>query len=154
MSESKILDDNEFASVIRNAPLISIDLIVKNKKGEVLVGFRKNGPAKNNWFVPGGRVRKNEKLDDAFNRITLSELNQQFSRQDSKFLNIYEHLYIDENKYNLEGVDTHYVVIAYQIDTLESGELDENDQHSKFKWMKIEELLTNENVHQNTKEYF
>lgn len=63
------LSDETFKSVIQHTPLISIDLIVRNEQGEVLLGKRVNAPAKGYWFVPGGRVRKNETLDDAFVRL-------------------------------------------------------------------------------------
>ncbi len=63
------LSDKEFMNLIKNAPLVSIDLIVKNKKDEVLLGLRKNAPAKGTWFVPGGRIGKNETLQEAFKRI-------------------------------------------------------------------------------------
>lgn len=38
------LDDNTFKNVIRNTPLISIDLIIQNEKGEYLVGKRTTAP--------------------------------------------------------------------------------------------------------------
>jgi colanic acid biosynthesis protein WcaH len=148
------LSDNEFIQLIKNAPLIAIDLIVKNNKGEILLGLRKNSPAKSRWFVPGGRIRKGEKLDDAFRRITKNELNQSFDRGKAKLLNIYEHIYENENKYSIEGLDTHYVVISYVIEDTQTLYLVENDQHSKFIWMNVEELLSNDSVHIYTKYYF
>ncbi|EIB9633284.1 GDP-mannose mannosyl hydrolase, partial [Escherichia coli] len=48
------LDDNAFKNIIRNTPLISIDLIIQNEKDEYLVGKRNNRPARGFWFVPGG----------------------------------------------------------------------------------------------------
>jgi colanic acid biosynthesis protein WcaH len=35
-----------FTTVIKSAPLVSIDLVVTNQKGEVLLGYRNNRPAK------------------------------------------------------------------------------------------------------------
>ena len=107
-----LLTDDEFKALIDKAPLVSIDLIVKNKKNEILLGFRKNAPAKNTWFLPGGRILKNEKLDEAFVRITLNELNQKIDRSEATFLNNFEHFYENENKFEIEGIDTHYIVIC------------------------------------------
>ena len=64
-----------FKTVVESTPLISIDLIVRNKKGEVLLGQRINRPAKGDWFVPGGRILKDESFDNAFKRLIKSELN-------------------------------------------------------------------------------
>ncbi|HGY7193620.1 TPA: NUDIX domain-containing protein, partial [Escherichia coli] len=60
------LDDNAFKNIIRNTPLISIDLIIQNEKDEYLVGKRNNRPARGFWFVPGGRILKDESLDNGF----------------------------------------------------------------------------------------
>ncbi len=91
------LSDETFKSIIQHTPLISIDLIVRNEAGEVLLGKRVNAPAKSYWFVPGGRVRENETLDDAFVRLVKEELGIEsgITRADAKFLGLYEHFYDD-----------------------------------------------------------
>ena len=60
---SRLLPDEVFAQVIEHAPLIAIDLLVEDKEQRVLLGWRKNPPAQSSWFVPGGRIQKNETLD-------------------------------------------------------------------------------------------
>jgi colanic acid biosynthesis protein WcaH len=91
------LSDETFKSVIQHTPLISIDLIVRNEQDEVLLGKRVNAPAKDYWFVPGGRVRKNETLDDAFIRLVKEELGIEsgMTRADAKFIGVFEHFYDD-----------------------------------------------------------
>ena len=87
------IDDTTFCNIIKNAPLISIDLIVKNHQGQVLLGKRNNPPAQHYWFVPGGRIRKNETFVEAFARLTLQELGQSFSLNNVKFIAPYQHFY-------------------------------------------------------------
>jgi colanic acid biosynthesis protein WcaH len=70
------LDKETFSTVIESTPLVSIDLVIKNQQGQALLGQRLNRPAKGFWFVPGGRVLKNESLAAAFKRLTLDELGQ------------------------------------------------------------------------------
>jgi len=70
----RFLNKDEFAQVVRNTPLVSIDLIIRDPDEHVLVGLRTNEPAKGKWFVPGGVVRKYERLADAFARIFKAEL--------------------------------------------------------------------------------
>ena len=57
------LDKNTFSTVIASTPLVPIDLVVKNHQSQVLLGQRLNRPAQGFWFVPGGRILKNEFLD-------------------------------------------------------------------------------------------
>jgi colanic acid biosynthesis protein WcaH len=63
-----------FEIVIEAMPLISIDLTVRNSKQEILLGRRLNRPAQGYWFVPGGRILKDETIEDSFNRLLKVEL--------------------------------------------------------------------------------
>ena len=82
---------NTYLTVIKNTQLISIDLIVKNKENKYLLGLRNNKPAKNFWFVPGGRIRKLEDFADAIKRISLDEIGVELNN--GKSLGVYRHLY-------------------------------------------------------------
>jgi hypothetical protein len=68
-----LLSHAELDTVIRLAPLIAIDLIIRNARDEVLLGLRKNEPAKGCYFVPGGVILKNERLAEAFARLIKNE---------------------------------------------------------------------------------
>jgi colanic acid biosynthesis protein WcaH len=145
-----------FGQVIDATPLVSIDLVIQDAQGQVLLGKRVNRPAKGFWFVPGGRVRKNEMLDEAFQRLTNIELGIELSRNDATLLGVYQHLY-EDNALEIENVSTHYVVIAYKI-KLNAALPNENvrldDQHSDQRWWSEQELLLSSEVHANTKAYF
>lgn len=151
--ESRQLPTDEFLALVRNAPLVSIDLIVENNNGEVLVGRRKNSPAKGSWFVPGGRVRKDETLDVAFARITCEELGAEIHRAKADFLGVFEHFYPD-NFAGVSGVRTHYVVLAFRLEAREVPDAFPTGQHGEFRWMSLEEATDNQQVHPNTREYF
>jgi colanic acid biosynthesis protein WcaH len=130
--------------------LISIDLIVRNKDKEVLLGLRTNRPAQGYWFVPGGRVLKDEQLNIAFERLIKSELNSQV--QNATFKGIYQHFY-NYNVFN-KLFSTHYIVMAYEI--LIDGDLSTLPviQHDDYQWFSEKSILDNENVHKHTKWYF
>ncbi len=68
-----------FKTIVANTPLISIDFIIRNSEGKALLGQRQNRPAQNFWFVPGGRIFKDESFENAFKRISLEELGKEFS---------------------------------------------------------------------------
>jgi colanic acid biosynthesis protein WcaH len=150
------LPQEDFIEVVRNTPLVSIDIVARSKRGEVLLGLRKNEPAKGYWFVPGGSIRKNELLDEAYERITRDELGARLLRKDARLLGVYEHIY-DTNFAGIDGFGTHYVVIGYEATLdMEAEALpsDRDDQNAGFKWMGVEELLAARDVHRNTKIYF
>lgn len=149
------LPDETFKSVIQHTPLISIDLIVRNEQGEVLLGKRINAPAKGYWFVPGGRVRKNEALDDAFVRLVKEELGIEsgITRADAKFLGVFEHFY-DDCVFG-DDVSTHYIVLAYELNnTNPKLKKIAEAQHSEIKFIDLDNELIDENIHYFTKKYF
>jgi len=147
------LNKKEFSAVIENTPLVSIDLVVKNKHGQALLGQRLNRPAKDFWFVPGGRILKDESLADAFKRLTAEELGQAFSIEQAELLGPFDHFYND-NVFG-DAFSTHYVAIAYVL-ALESEleQLPLNIQHGNYRWFDINSLLNDEKVHAHTKWYF
>ena len=139
-----------FKTVVELTPLISIDFIVKNNKGDYLLGKRTNRPAKGTWFVPGGRVFKDESFEQAFYRLIKGELN--LNDITSSFKGVYQHFY-DDN-FSEDSFSTHYVVLAYEITFNEELYPLPKEQHSSYQWFSEEELLNNESVHLHTKWYF
>ena len=147
------LDNDVFAKGIASLPLVSIDLLVKDaSSGRYLLGWRCNRPAADHWFVPGGRVRKNECLEEAFSRLTEVELGISIPRSSAQWFGVYEHFY-DDYVFG-EGVSTHYVVLAYEIVVDVTALNLPKDQHSKYQWMTKHEVVESATVHQHSKDYF
>ncbi|MEY8199076.1 MAG: GDP-mannose mannosyl hydrolase [Colwellia sp.] len=159
---STFLDSDTFAKIVDSTPLIAIDLVVRNASGQILLGLRTNRPAQGFWFVPGGRIVKNESIEHAFKRLTKAELGIEISIANAKYLGLYEHFYNDsvfgaanENK----SISTHYVVNGFEVvlpaleGKLASQELPK-EQHEDYRWLSETELLAAPNVHVHSKWYF
>jgi GDP-mannose mannosyl hydrolase len=151
------LSKEEFVKVVAATPLVSIDLIVRNNDGEVLLGKRLNKPAQDYWFVPGGRILKDELIASAFDRLVRAELGLRLKLDDATFLGTYQHLYPD-NFAGEPNVTTHYVVLAYVVqlsaEQCDQAGLLEDDQHAEQGWWHVAGLLASGQVHTNTKAYF
>lgn len=145
------LDDLTFAGIIAATPLVSIDLIVQNDHGEILLGKRNSRPAMGYWFVPGGRIRKNERTRDALARIAQGELGIGVLR--GKLIGVFDHLY-EDNVFAIPGIGTHYVVLGYQLEISSAAPIVRDPQHVELKWWTISSLVSSEEVHPNTKLYF
>ena len=130
--------------------MISIDLLVVHNQ-KYLVGKRTINPAKNYWFVPGGRILKNESISEAFERITYSELGFTYSLEEAIFHGVFEHHH--SNNFFDGEFTTHYVVLCFKIKANESIKFPDL-QHSSYKWFDQELLLKNSEVHQFVKDYF
>ena len=143
-----MLDDQIFKTVIDSTPLISIDILIK-KGNLILLGRRFNKPAQGYFFSTGGRINKNETIDNALARVALNELNIDL-KSTPEFIGVFEHLY-DDSMY--ENVPTHYVNIAYEYEMEETPDLP-TEQHIEYQWFTVDELLNSDQVHKYTKDYF
>jgi colanic acid biosynthesis protein WcaH len=147
------LDQATFSTVIESTPLVSIDLVVINAQGQALLGLRLNRPAKGNWFVPGGRILKNEALAGAFKRLTRDELGQVFTIEQASLLGPFNHFY-DDCVFG-DDVTTHYLAIAFILKIeCELDNLPLDVQHGGYQWFDIPKLMSDDKVHVHTKWYF
>lgn len=146
-----ILDKDKLTQVVKNTPLVSIDIIVRDGNNRYLLGNRINEPAKGYWFVPGGRISKNETLADAFKNISERELGMRLEIADANFLGVHEHMY-DQNFAEEKGFGTHYVVLAFEVfvKNLNTNTLP-SIQHREWKLVTLEALRECAGVHENTK---
>lgn len=147
-----MLPQDIFGLTIRYRPLVSIDLVIRDSNGRLLVGLRTNRPAQGTWFVPGGVIQKDETLEAAFARISSTELSVELRFDHSQLLGVFEHFYPD-NALGEPGYGTHYVVVARAINADDAFQPNTNQQHSRFRWITNAEALADPLVHENTKAY-
>jgi colanic acid biosynthesis protein WcaH len=148
-----LLSRADFSTVVRLTPLVAIDLIIRDSRRRALLGLRMNNPAKGFYFVPGGRICKDERLGDAFVRILKTETGYVSTLNTARFLGAYEHFY-EVNSLSDPGYGTHYVVLAYQLEIEETVQQKSDAQHSVFVWRNEPAILASDDVHENTKAYF
>ena len=67
-----------------------------------------------------------------------------------RFIGVFEHFY-DDSIY--KDISTHYINLAYEIELEEIPNLPK-DQHSEYKWLTVNDLLLDSQVHKYVKDYF
>lgn len=146
------LPDSVFREILQHTPLIAIDLCVVNSAQQILVGYRNNRPARDSWFVPGGRIRKGESLTAAFARISQQELGTTLRFDQGIFLGSYEHFYAD-NFFD-GNFGTHYIVLAYAVllDSLAITQLP-SEQHNDYRLVTLAEFGSDLSIHVNSRAY-
>lgn len=122
----------EYTKIKKKIPIPCVDLIVKNEKGEVLLLKRKNEPAKNEWWFPGGRILFGESRKDA----AIRKLNEECgiiseSPAEWKTLDIF--LPDNEENYISHGISTFFIFNVLQ----RVVQLD--DQSSEYAWKSCKE---------------
>lgn len=145
-----MLNEHDFKHLVKIAPLFAIDLVVLNQQNQILLGRRKNAPAQGYWFVPGGRVFKNESLENAFKRISGAELGEKIERHQAWLLGLYDHFYQDS--VFGEGIDTHYINATHLV-KLNDAQIQNlpTEQHQTYRWQAIEQIKHDKTVHQYSK---
>jgi colanic acid biosynthesis protein WcaH len=124
---SEWIPDHDWATIVANVPIVSVDLLVRYDGGLIL-GKRTNEPAKGYWFMPGGRVHKNETRSEAVHRIGNDELGLDIEIVES--LGAFEHLY---GTSDVSSIDTkHYLANGYVVDVVDR-EPQPDDQHETLR---------------------
>ena len=148
-----------FRDACRALPLVSVDFFVTRQSDEgtqVLLGYRNNAPARGYLFTPGGRIRKNEKFQNALARIALEELGlEAVSLTRVLALGVWDHFYAD-SAFDAE-VSTHYVNLPYRLD-LSDDETEalqspagDAEQHLYWRWLTIKDAIAEPLVHDNVR---
>ena len=138
---TKWIDIPLYNKIKENIPIPCIDLLIVYQ-GNLLLMLRNNEPAKDLWFTPGGRIYKDEKLEDTVNRVLLEETGL-------KPIKITQIATMSHYWPNTHTVTTYYVV------EVDSDEILMNEEHREIKWINtshehlhqyLRELITNSNV--------
>lgn len=149
-NDPKFVPYEIFQTIVRHAPLASIDIIVCCE-GKVLLGKRVNKPAQGYYFTTGGIIRKDETYQKALSRIAQAELGIEVAMNNMRFVGVFEHFYDDGI---VENCSTHYINHGYILELQEPPKALPKAQHSEYKWFDMVELLQSDVVHPYVKDYF
>lgn len=121
-----------YAKFLSQMPLFCVDALVVHK-GKVLLVYRTNKPAKNLWWVPGGRVLKNETLEQAVLRKMKEELGVPVTIQ--KRLGTYETMFPDA-PFSEVTCGVHSVNVAFLMTLVnEQDAIQLDTQSSDYQWV-------------------
>ena len=127
-----VISKKQYLQVLENLPILCVDIIVQNAKGEYLLVKRNNEPKKSRWWVVGGRLLKGESLEQAVVRKVKEETGQRI--RDIRPIGYFELI----NGANPFGAAFEYhtvsVVFTAVIDGSDPVKLD--TQSSEFKFSK------------------
>jgi colanic acid biosynthesis protein WcaH len=120
------IDQDLYLKIREVMPTVCVDLIVTNPNGEYLLLQRKEEPAKGLWWIPGGRIHKNESWRDAASRKSMEEL--------GVCLELVEFVSLEESMFPNVNYHTVNVTVHMAYNELDNLRIDSN--HSKYRWEK------------------
>jgi colanic acid biosynthesis protein WcaH len=147
-TDAGFLLSSEFENAVNALPLVSIDWVLLSPIGQILLGQRRNAPARHWWFTPGGRVRKNEPLSCCLQRVAFVELGLQASDiNGAKLMGVWDHFY-EDSAFNTE-VSTHYVNLPHVLSLQHILKVNALplDQHIAWRWQDVQDAAVAHDVH-------
>jgi len=121
-----MIDDILYSKIVDVIPILCVDGFIINDD-KILLLKRNNYPAIGEWWVPGGRIIKNELLVDSIIRKVKDEtgLDTEIISQIGVAETIFE--------------TKHTVNVCFSL-RVKSGEVIMNSEHSEYKWFSIDNL--------------
>ena len=68
------IPDRLYRQILENMPIVCVDVVVRDAHSRVLLVHRDTEPAKDTWWLPGGRLLKHETLADCARRKIREEV--------------------------------------------------------------------------------
>ena len=132
-----MIPEKLYREIISVLPILTVDIVIRNEAGQVLLARRKNEPIKGHWWVIGGRILSGESARKACIRKTFEETGLKID--EIKFLGFYEDVF---NK-NAFDIDKPYHTLSLAFETHVSvKQVDKtillDSQHSE--WARFDEL--------------
>jgi colanic acid biosynthesis protein WcaH len=123
------LEEKFYTQIITNLPILCVDLLIKNNKGQYLLHYRNNQPLKGHWWVPGGRVHKLEKIKNAGTRKCKEELGLVI--KEWKTCGYYEDWY-DENAFDSDTMFHGVSIVLSAKKTMNDEKVILDEQSTKW----------------------
>lgn len=116
-------------------PVISVDVIVKNSEGKILLIKRAVEPDKNRWSIIGEKIEiKDDSIEAAVKRGVKEEAN--LTVEIENLVDV-----VGEPKMRPSSDPRFYAVQIVYVTKMTGGELLVNDEVNEFKWVTLEEAL-------------
>ncbi len=119
---------NFYKKIQKVIPIACVDIVVKNSRGEFLLLKRKNRPAKDKWWFPGGRIKKGESLEKTAIRKIKEETGLKVALK--KILGVDQTIF----QRGIFGGSVHNINIVFLAEARRKPKLILDKQSSNYKW--------------------
>jgi len=128
------LEQKIYNQIKRQFPIVAVELLIINSDNNVLMLKRSNEPAKDSWWIPGGRILFGESKMDAAKRLLKDECG-------INLLDIKEFTTVDYLVNNsTENYSQHIMSSVYQI-KVSGFNIKIDNQSSEYSWRTPSEWL-------------
>ena len=138
------LDLELFNSIRKNIPICCIDLLFVDFDNRILLMRRCNHPAKDSLWFPGGRLLKDEKIDQAIRRKSIEETS--IYPISFSFVDIQETIF---SQTSTCSYSIHTINLCFLISWSKNPQdaLINDSQHSDLVWLPISDAISRNDIH-------
>lgn len=108
------LGEELFLFVSSLVPIVNVDLLVFNSKGQFLLTKRDDPHCGKGWHVPGGCVRLKETFDERIRKVAEQELGLAEFTYDNEPLKVFEIFSEDNRDIACQNERSHFVSIVFK----------------------------------------
>lgn len=138
--------DETFSEFVQCMPQCCVEVVVSTDDG-VILAKRANAPVKGEWFWPGSRLYKGERLHEAARRVAREELGLNVELVEQ--LGVHEHFW--ETSAESGGPSRHTVNVVFLVEpSSRDFSVDLDDQHIDVQFVEA----VGESYHEYVRKYF
>ena len=121
---------NLYKKIIEVLPVLCVDIVISNPRGEYLLIKRAEQPLKGQWWVVGGRVHKGETMEEAAIRKVREEVSLEV--ESVSLIGYYEEIF-KKNPFGCSsGLQTVSIVFSTSVDDTQTIKLDSQSTAWKY----------------------
>ena len=114
ITPEKGLGEELFLFVSSLVPIVNVDLLVYNSKGQFLLTKRNDPHCGIGWHVPGGCIRFKETLDTRIRKVAKSELGLVDFTYEKDPIKVFEIFSTEERHIDNQNERAHFITIVYK----------------------------------------
>jgi colanic acid biosynthesis protein WcaH len=125
-----MIPEQLYRDILRSLPLLCVDIIVESEGGKYLLVRRSNEPLMGEYWVIGGRVLHQEKVEDAVRRKLKEEAG--LEPQSLEFVGYYQDVF-DRNSFE-SGIAYHTLSLVHRVRVDSKSAITLDSQSSDYIW--------------------
>ena len=118
------IGEDLFLFVSSLTPIVNVDLLVYNSKGQFLLSFRDDRHCGRGWHIPGGCIRFKESIESRIRKVAESELNLTDFQFDKEPLKVFEIICNEHRNIDNQDERAHFVTLVYKCYAPDSYHID------------------------------
>lgn len=118
------LGEELFLTISSLVPIVNVDLLVYNSKGQFLLTMRNDSHCGKGWHVPGGCIRFKETCEERIRKVAQKELGITHLTISKEPVKVFQIIETEQRPIENQSERAHFITLVYKCHVDESYEID------------------------------